>query len=112
MKFNHHIKDNVCIMRIEGEILRQQIDKLETHIRQLLEIPNVEAFIVNLKKMTYLSSPGVGLLMTFYKRVQKLEKGFGFCHLDDEVQQTFKATKLDLIVKIYDTEEEAIAAQK
>ncbi len=110
MEYNHHIQNNVCVLMIEGEFLRRQVNELELYIRKLLDMTDVNAFVVNLEKMTYLSSPGVGVLMTFYKRVKKQERGFGFCHLNEDVHQIFHAIKLDQLVQIYQTEQEAIAA--
>ncbi len=109
MKLSHSIKDNVCILSIEGRFLKKEVSEFESYMETLLENSDHRAFLINLKRVNYLTSLGVGMLIIFFKKANERGAPFGFCHVSDEIYKSFQSSNLEKILSIYTTEEEAVA---
>ena len=64
--------------------------------------------IVDLSKVTFISSSGIGMLMYGFTTAQKNKKEFRICGCSQKLLDSFAQTKLDTVFKIYDSVEEAI----
>jgi anti-sigma B factor antagonist len=65
--------------------------------------------IVDLSKVTFISSWGLGLLMSGLTTSQNSGKDFRIACACDKIRTSFSNTKLDRVFKIYDSVEEAEA---
>lgn len=100
MKVSVHFKEENDILKgfIEGEIdtytasvLRQELDLVEIEENQKIEI--------NLSKVSYLDSTGLGIFVAFYKRVVKGNAHLKFVDLTPRLMRLFEITGLsDLMV--------------
>jgi anti-sigma B factor antagonist len=72
---------------------------------------NMHNLIIDLSKVSYISSRGLGILVDIHKRCQKNGK-LVLCGLSDDVMSIFKLTVLNTFFVIVKTKEEALAIMK
>ncbi len=82
------------------ELSKLMIDNIQD-IKQ-----NSSKFIFNLKKVEYIDSSAIGLMMSCYNSDKK-EK-IRICNLDNEIIEFLKPMKLDMIIDFYNSYEEAL----
>lgn len=63
--------------------------------------------IVNLKKVDWINSTGLGILIAGYTSVRKAGGNLVLCHVGDRIDSILYVTKLNLLFQAFDSEEEA-----
>ncbi|MBF0286881.1 MAG: STAS domain-containing protein [SAR324 cluster bacterium] len=109
MKLSHHIEGKVNIITIEGELLGDAVLSFETSVFELVQKKEVQAVLVNLERIMFLDSFGIGVIVNVFKKLQQAQIGFGLFSLTREVLESFQITCLDQMIPIYETKEEALA---
>ncbi|MBF0287517.1 MAG: anti-sigma factor antagonist [SAR324 cluster bacterium] len=109
MNITHRQEQNICIISLKGEMVWQEVQTLNAHVTKLLEQEGVGGFLVNLEKVTYLSSSALGVLMMIMDQCMKRQIPFGICSLNEELLELLKSTHLNEAMTIFETEEAAIA---
>ena len=66
--------------------------------------------ILNFTALEYMNSSGIGLLVTLLIRVNRKRQQLLCCGLSDHYKHIFELTRLSDVIKIYDTEHEAMDA--
>ena len=69
-----------------------------------------ERLVVNLSQVSYMDSSGIGTLVEIFRRLNGFGGKLMLCGLNDRVYSVFEITRLNRFFKIFDTEEEALAA--
>ena len=99
-----------CILTVEGEVdvytspqLKQEIvDRADAGVKHL---------IINLSKVEYLDSTGLGVLIGGLKRLREVEGNLALVGPGMRILCFFEITGLDKIFDIYETEEQAAAKE-
>ena len=91
-------------LKDEREILRV-LDKLG----DLVEKRNKVQLLLNLSGVTYISSSGLGAIVSLMKKIAAKEGGMKICCLRPDVREVFEVMQLDRIIPVVDTEQEALA---
>ena len=65
--------------------------------------------IVDLSKVTFISSSGLGMLMYGFTTAQNHKKEFRICGCSPKLLDSFVKTKLNTVFKFYDSVDEAMA---
>jgi anti-sigma B factor antagonist len=102
--------DNLDIAVIEphGTITGgNEIDELKVKARDLLDQGN-RKLIIDLGKITYINSMGIGTLVHIYTSYQNAKGKIKLCNLGKSVQNIFVITKLSSVFDVLDTRESAI----
>ncbi len=107
MKLRHREENNICIIEIEGEITFGHTSEIGPFFLLLTNI-DYEGFIINLNKVDYVDTTGLGFLCSFYKRGQQQQTRVTLCQINEEIRWIFK----NHLVPIYETEVEALASFK
>jgi anti-sigma B factor antagonist len=66
--------------------------------------------LLNMGKLNLISSSGMGALVAISALANERKVFFGLCNLSGNLMNLFKVTKLYMIFKIFQTEDEAIDA--
>ena len=108
MKIKIITKGEVNIVRIEGPIKSGNeydlADKMEKYIK-----PNqAPKFIIDLKKVPFINSSALGILLNIYKHVDYLKGRMVFAGLNADVENLMEITKLTSIFEIFRSVEEAM----
>lgn len=66
--------------------------------------------LVNLAKVNWINSTGLGILIAGYRSVQDAEGEFKLANISDRIESILMVTKLAGIFETFETEEEALAS--
>jgi anti-sigma B factor antagonist len=72
----------------------------------------VRAIILNFNGLEYMNSSGIGLIVTLLIRVNRQKQRLLTYGLSDHYRHIFELTRLSDAIKIYGSEEDAIAATR
>lgn len=72
--------------------------------------PTTRFIIMNFSGLEYMNSSGIGLLVTLLIRINRQKQRMLSYGLSEHYRRIFELTRLSDAIKIYDTEEQALAA--
>ena len=74
--------------------------------------PTDQVVILDMEKLTYISSAGLRVVLQTAKTLQRQNSGFALCALSGTVREVFEISGFDQVISIHPSQEEAIAALK
>jgi len=98
---------DVKIIDIEGELDSNSSDEAQEHITQLLD-QGVNKIIINLKKLEFISSAGLRVLLLTAKNLKKNGGELRICNTNDQAQTIFGIGGFDTIFVIFNAESDAL----
>lgn len=104
------LDDTTCVLDIEGEVDVYTSPQLKQDLVQLTE-QGVKRVIINLSKVEYLDSTGLGVLIGGLKRMREAGGNLALVGPGMRIQRIFEITGLNKIFDIYPTSEEAAAKE-
>jgi anti-sigma B factor antagonist len=103
---------DVTILDMEGKItIGEGSVALRTAIRRLLE-EGKRKILLNLAKVGYIDSSGIGELVSSYTAINKENGELKLLNLTQKLQDLLTITKLLTVFDVYESEEEALASFK
>lgn len=99
----------VAILRIEGDITSGSEGDL-TAAYGLAVANGAKALILDFRKLEYMNSGGIGLLVTLLVRAQRGAVRLVATGLSEHYREIFSLTRLDEAIEIKDDEASAVAA--
>lgn len=111
LKLEHHTQDGSEVVDVEGEIDVYTAPRLR---ELLIELVNKGHFrlIVNMEKVEFLDSTGLGVLVGGLKRVRAHDGSLDLVCTQERILKIFRITGLTKVFGIHDTVDEAIEARK
>ncbi|MBF0286430.1 MAG: STAS domain-containing protein [SAR324 cluster bacterium] len=109
MKIFHRIEDHVCVVSIIGRFVGEEVLDIKEYCIPFIEDKNIGVLLFDLKEVTTLDSAGIGLIVEIYKIFQKREEVVAICNPKDNHMKVFEMIRLNKVLSIYATEEEALA---
>jgi anti-anti-sigma factor len=103
-------EDNYLILSVTGNIVLEDTSVLKESIEQYIEDATIEGIIINCENVRFIDSSGLGLIVSIYKTLKKLEKQFALSSLSDRAMEIFTLTKLDNILTISKDDNAAMEA--
>lgn len=101
--------NSVAILDISGEIDLYNAPEIKVIISQLIEAKKFNV-IVNLDKVSYIDSSGIGALISSFSNLKKNQGSLKIINVYSSVKKVFELTKLTNFFEIFDSEGEAIAS--
>ncbi len=98
-------RDGALIVHLEGELTFANSTATKEEIKSLME-PDVQCFILEASHLQLIDSSGVGVVVSLLKRMNG--QGVILVGLQPRVRRVFAITRIDLIVPIYATLDEAL----
>jgi anti-sigma B factor antagonist len=103
---------DVTILDMDGKItIGEGSVALRTAIRRLLE-EGKRKILLNLAKVGYIDSSGIGELVSSYTAINKENGELKLLNLTQKLQDLLTITKLLTVFDVYESEEEALASFK
>jgi anti-sigma B factor antagonist len=90
--------DNASKKRVyclEGELDVHQVKILKNHLLDDLKNAPEDAYVLNLAKVGYLDSSGLGMLVYLKKEIGRNGGSFSLTNLNEQVRNVFRLTKLE-----------------
>jgi anti-sigma B factor antagonist len=103
------VSDDVSIIDIKGELTAFAEGVLMQAYNQASD-GRVRAIVLNFEGLEYMNSSGIGLLVTLLIRINREKQRLLTYGLSEHYRNIFQITRLDDIIGIYDSEEEAVRA--
>jgi len=109
MEINQREKNDIIILDITGEIDLYNAPEIKDIINTLIEKQKYNV-IINLEKVTYIDSSGIGALISSLSNLKKYQGGLKIINVFASVRKVFELTKLTSFFEIFDSEDEAVAS--
>ena len=106
------IKNGVQVVHINQSQLvdEQVIGSISNQIKKLVEENDTGSLLLNLSNVSFVSSLMVGQFMTLKKACGLKRIDFKICNINDAIMKVLQVVQMDKLIRLYDTEEEALAA--
>jgi anti-sigma B factor antagonist len=111
LKLGHYSKDGIEVVDVEGEIDIYTAPRLRELLIDLASKNNYQ-LIVNLEKVGFLDSTGLGVLVGGLKRVRAHDGSLDLVCTQQRILKIFRITGLTEVFGIYETVDQAIAVTK
>lgn len=95
------------MLKLSGRLDISRSDTLETAVRNRLK-ENMQPLVINLARVTYISSSGVGALLGIYRFMGEHRKQLVLCEISPAVQKLLDVVELGQLFKSALREPEAI----
>ncbi len=100
-------KNSHAIVKIEGNLDGQKSDELMIAVEKQIVPGNVD-ILVDFEKVEYISSMGIGTLISLYRDIKEKNGRLIIYGIRDVVKDIFDRTHLNKRLLICDTEKEAL----
>ncbi len=111
LKLDHNNKDGIEIVDVEGEIDVYTAPRLRELLIDLVNNGHYQ-LVVNMEKVEFLDSTGLGVLVGGLKRVRAHDGSLDLVCTQERILKIFRITGLTKVFGIHDTVDEAIAHRK
>ena len=101
-------KNSVVILDIDGEIDLYNASDIKTTVQNLIDEQKYDV-VINLEKVPYIDSSGIGALISSLSNLKKYQGSLKIINLLASVKRVFELTKLISFFDIYASEEEALS---
>lgn len=110
MKLNHREENNVVVIEPKGKIMGgPESTALHDLLHELID-QNKNKVIIDLGKVDWMNSTGLGLLISGLTTMRKSGGELKLANVTDKIQSLLTITKLITVFKSFDTVDEAIGS--
>jgi len=102
------LKRGVLIVRVEGELDMHSADDFRRIIDNALETSGVNHILFNFEAVKFIDSSGLGVILGRYKKINTAGGKVLATNIQPQVVQIFELSGLLNIIKIYNSEAEAL----
>ena len=111
LKLGHHAKDGIEVIDVQGEIDMYTAPRLRELLIDLVGKGSYQ-LVVNLEKVGFLDSTGLGVLVGGLKRVRAHDGSLDLVCTREQILNILRITGLTEVFGIYQTVDQAIAATR
>lgn len=108
MKINQREANGAVVLDLDGKLTGGPDAETFRNIFKNLIAEGKKNIIVNLEKVSWINSTGLGILISGYTSVRKGGGDLVLTHVGDRIESILYVTKLNLLFKSFENEEEAI----
>jgi anti-sigma B factor antagonist len=110
LKITQREVDNAVILDLNGKLTGgPDADTFREVFKSLID-QGKKNIIVNLEKVSWINSTGLGILISGYTSVRRGGGDLVIMHASDRIESILYVTKLNLLFKAYDNEDDALAS--
>jgi anti-sigma B factor antagonist len=111
LKLGHYAKDGIEVIDVQGEIDMYTAPRLRELVIDLVSKGHYQ-LVVNLDKVGFLDSTGLGVLVGGLRRVRAHDGSLDLVCTQQRILKIFRITGLTEVFGIYETVDQAIAARR
>jgi len=110
LKITQREVDNAVILDLNGKLTGgPDADTFREVFKSLID-QDKKNIIVNLEKVSWINSTGLGILISGYTSVRRGGGDLVIMHASDRIESILYVTKLNLLFKAYESEDEAVGS--
>ena len=112
MKIKERIENDVAILQISGKLMGgPETQQIHEHIKGLI-VDNVLNVIIDLGKVKWMNSSGLGVLMASYTTIKNKGGSLKLANVTEKVNSLLMITQLMTIFKTYESVDRALVSFK
>lgn len=108
---NYYMSDGVFVLQLAGEININSLTNTRNKVESF-KIDQYEKIIIDLEKVSFFDSSGLGYLVVLIKQVKMNKGAIVFCAPNNLVKRLLSTIRIDKYVNIYESSEEAMSYLK
>lgn len=97
MEINNHIKDDILVIEIDGDVEMTKIKSIKSELMKIVE-DNDNDVDIDFSKVNYLDSSGIGVLLTISKMLKQKGKRLRLVHLSERLQRIVELSSLQDVI--------------
>lgn len=101
--------NDVTVLDLEGNLALNENARFRRHVTGAIDA-GVHKLIVNMARVKYMDSSGLGELISCYTTLQRVNGHIKLLHLSDRLKYLLAITKLDSVFETFDSEPVAISS--
>lgn len=109
MEISHQIDNNICIISLAGRIVEGEAGMFQDYVTLLFADNKIEGMVIDFEEVPRIDSTGVGITVSIFKMLEKKEIKLVCCQMNNEVAELFYLIRLDKVIGIYPTLQEALS---
>ncbi len=108
MKIKERRRDGIAILDLSGKVMGGPDAETFNEALMTLMHEGVRNFIVNLEKVSWVNSTGLGILISGYTTVKKAGGELKLMKVTERIENIFVVSKLSTVFHSFEDEEEAV----
>ena len=100
---------DVHILRLEGYVDAHTFAEFEEELTRLTDKEKQYNLLLDLEKLTYINSTGLGLLMATFRQVRQHGGDLVIAKMSDKITNIFNLLGFSRLIHTYPSEQEALA---
>jgi anti-sigma B factor antagonist len=109
LKIDERKLSDVTVLDLDGSFVLGGDGQFRQHVTANIE-GGGRKLIINLAKVNYMDSSGLGELISGYTKMQRVNGHMKLLHLNDRLNQLLVITKLITVFETFDSESTAISS--
>jgi len=107
LKIHQKELPGVMVLELHGKLVGgPEAESFKTMFRSLID-DDKKQIVINLKKVDWINSTGLGILISNYTSVRNAGGDLVLCNVSDRIDSILYVTKLNLLFRVFDDETEA-----
>lgn len=107
----HSLEDGIFILHLAGEVNINSLTEMRNKV-DALKLEQHKLIIINLSKVSFFDSSGLGYLVVLIKQVKMNNGHIVFCEPNNLVKRLLSTIRIDKYVSIFDSQEQAVGHLK
>lgn len=100
---------DIAVIKIRGELMGgEETSEVLACVNRWLA-GDIRKIILDLSKVRWMNSHGIGILMACYASVSRVSGRIGICRIPDQLQQMIKISKVDTLFDQFDSVDEGLS---
>lgn len=108
LKIQMERKQHVLCIRLIGELDHHSAEELRTQVNIVMNQYPVDSLLLNLEKLDFMDSSGLGVILGRYKQMVQLGGEMVVCGISPAVNRLFQMSGIYKIIRLVEDEEEAL----
>ena len=100
-------QEDIRVIVLDGRLDTNTASEAQARLTELLDEGN-DNVLVDLMNLDYVSSLGLRVLLVAAKKLSSRGAALRVCNLNDTVRETFEISGFDTLIRVFDTEQEAL----
>ena len=98
--------DTAWVLSPQGKIEHENAPVFQRLVNETIEQESDSNVLIDLSQIDFISSAGLRVFLIIAKAMQKDQRKFGLCNMNELVEEIFQVSGFSQIIKIYPTRED------
>ncbi len=108
LSIDMEIRQHVLCVRLSGELDHHTSEQMREKITKVIEDKNIRHLVLNLEKLTFMDSSGLGVILGRYKQIKQADGEMVVCAISPTIERLFQISGLFKIIRLEPGEENAL----